>query len=101
MNAIDDKRKLLLRIVLTVPPPTTNRILAMNHWERKKLRDLTDQLISITLQNASDSVTQTRYLLNTSQIAWLTQAYLKMIRPNTSKKYRTANRNQKKKAQKF
>lgn len=37
---------LLARIVLPVPLPTWNRLLAMNHWQRKRLRDATDRLAS-------------------------------------------------------
>ena len=75
-----------LTIILPFPLPTWNRILAMHHWERKKFRDLTDQLVSRFIPKGTDARTQTAHALSTSSTVWLVLEYYKMIRPNMSPK---------------
>lgn len=74
---------------LPFPLPTWNRVLAMNHWQRKKLRDLTDGLVSYFVRTATDSLTRTDSAGNMFSIRSSLAAYSKMIRPGTSKASRT------------
>lgn len=57
-----------LVLELPIPLPTWNRILAMHHWERKKLRDLIHE---ITRRAVSGE--------RSNEI--MIQQYLKLIRP--------------------
>ena len=78
-------------VVLLFPLPTWNRVLAMNYWQRKRLRDLTDQLVSWSIHIATGSRIQTdcaenMSLMPSSQL----KAYCQMIRPSTLKASRTS-----------
>jgi len=92
--------KLLLAVKFPARLPTWNRILAINPWQRKKLRDLTDKLISISAKSATDSLTQTEPVQNTAQMALFLQEYYAMIvrkkldrsAKNKSKSVRTTKR---------
>lgn len=74
---------------LPFPLVTWNRVLAMGPWLRKRLRHSIHELVSTFIPEGRDSLTQTEYRrrqqLTESSIA----AYLKMIRPSTSKKSAT------------
>ena len=72
-------KKKLLTLVLPLPLPSSNRILVMNRFSRKKLRDLTDLLVSISLRTATDTSIAKTYGLNTSRMHWLRQEYWRMI----------------------
>lgn len=91
------KNSLVARFVLPFPPPTTNRVLAMNRWQRKKLRDLTDKLVSIFTPSESDSLIQMETLPSTSSTPLLEKEYFKTIGRSSSKKSATAKSKARKK----
>jgi len=75
-----------LRIVLPIPLPTWNRILAMGPWERKRLRDYLHLFVLLSIRYGEDWPTATVFQRKRVLTASLKQDYLKMIRPSTSKK---------------
>ena len=81
-----------MKIILPFPLPTWNRVLGMNRWERKKLRDLTDKLIFTFIQSDIDLQTPAGFALNTLSTRLLIQEYLLMIRPDTSRSRPTAKK---------
>ena len=77
---------LLLRLYLPVALPTWNRVLAMNHWQRKKLRDLTDKFVSMCIREGIDSLIAMERVSSTPKMQSLIVAYYEMIRPTSSQK---------------
>ena len=73
-------------IELPIPLPTWNRVLAMHHWERKKLRDSIHQFVFISTQYAQGLLTQTAYQQKQLLMESSKRDYLQMIRPSMSKK---------------
>jgi len=81
------KKKLV--IVLPLPLPTWNRLLAMNHWQRKKTRDLLHRAVSICTRYAieprtSGGLVKKLSLTDSLQLQRIRTAYFPMIRPGTS-----------------
>lgn len=75
-----------LTIELPVPMPTWNRILAMQHFERMKLRDLIHKFVSLSHIHGSDWPTSTDYQGKQQSTDLLKLEYLQAIRPNKSRK---------------
>lgn len=67
-----------MKIELPFPLPTWNRILAMHHWERKKLRDQIHQMVTCVV--AGRGVSQGQL-----------EEYDRMIRPKAKPKRRAAS----------
>ena len=88
-----------LIVVLPIPLPTWNRILAMNRWQRKKLRDFLHHAVSISIQYGEDWPTLMEFQEKQRSTDWFMQEYLKMIRPSTSKKSPSRKRGARKKKQ--
>lgn len=91
-----------LTIVFPLPLPTTNRLLAMNRWGRKKLRDLTDKLTSMLRVTGTEQQTRTMEVVapSSSLMVSLVAEYLQMIRPKklgTSKKLKRRSARRKRK----
>jgi len=75
-----------IQIELPYPLPTWNRILAMNHWQRKKLRDwIHASLLQLQVTDGED-MTLMAYHLKPSWMALFAPEYYQMIRPTKSKK---------------
>jgi len=89
--------RLLARIVLPFPLPTWNRLLAMHHWQRKKLRDLLDRCASSFVQSSSDYAMPMVLRPSTSWIASCLPDYLRLIRPKSLKKSRIGKKKPKRK----
>jgi len=81
-----------MKIVLPFPLPTWNRILAMHHWERKKLRDSIHQLVSMSIAFGKDSQTQMVSQQRQQLMDSCLVDYYQMIRPSTSAKSLTHKR---------
>lgn len=81
-----------LRLVLPFKLPTWNQLLAMNHWQRAKVREWIKKQVSTCIQSGDVSQTPTGYQLKLSLTPLSLAEYSEMITPNASKKYRTAKR---------
>lgn len=68
-----------LTIEIPVPLPTKNEMLGISRWKRKRLRDLIDQLVSLSIQLAEGVQTTERLRINILQIHLLRAAYFKTI----------------------
>lgn len=75
-----------LEITLPIPMPTWNRILAMQHFERMKLRHLIHAFVSHSITRGSDLQTSMAYQGRPRSMQLLTLEYLQVIRPNKSRK---------------
>lgn len=75
--------------------PTWNQLYAMHWRERKKVRDWIHDAVLRCIQNEPVSQTQTELVQRLSLTDLEKQAYLLMIQPNSSKKYRTRKKLQK------
>lgn len=75
-----------LEIVLPVPLPTWNRILAMHHWQRMKVRHLLHLFVSLSYVYGADWPTSTDFQGKQLSTALLRLEYLQLIRPNKSRK---------------
>lgn len=75
-----------MEIVLPVPMPTWNRILAMQHFERMKLRDLLHEFVSLSITHGSDWPTSTDYRGKQQSTDLLKLEYFQAIRPNKSRR---------------
>lgn len=73
-------------VELPFPLPTWNRILAMHHWERKKLRDLIHAAVSQLSVIDSTNTTLTHLQLKPSWMVLYGADYYRMIRPSTSRR---------------
>lgn len=77
-----------IRIVLPFRLPTWNQLLAMNRWQRKKVRDWIKGAVSTCIREGIVSQTQTELVARLSWTDLLKLEYLKMIQPDSSKRYR-------------
>lgn len=75
-----------MEIVLPVPLPTWNRIIEMDRWLQKKLRDLLHLFVSLSIQYGEDWPTQTVFQEKLCSTELLKLEYLQTIRPNKSRK---------------
>lgn len=80
-------------IELPFPLPTWNRLLAMNHWERKKCRDLIHRMTCISIQSGVGLPTSTEYQRKQPSMELCRLEYLAMIRPSGSKALPTPRKN--------
>jgi hypothetical protein len=79
-----------LVIELPFPMPTWNRVLAMQHFQRAKMRTLLHRLVSIYIPLERASLIPMASVINTQSTSLLIAELLKMIRPSTSSKSRSA-----------
>ena len=75
-----------MTIELPIPLPTWNRILAMNQWDRMRLRDLIHHFVSLSITHGSDWPTWTDYQGKRQSTDLLRLEYFQMIRPNKSRR---------------
>ena len=80
-----------LEIILPLPMPTWNRILAMHHWERMKLRHLLHLFVSLSITHGKDWPTSTAFQGKQQSTDLLKLEYLQTIRPSKSRKLSIAN----------
>jgi|PlaIllAssembly_1097288.scaffolds.fasta_scaffold541572_2 predicted alpha/beta hydrolase family esterase len=81
-----------IRLILPFRLPTWNQLLAMNHWERKKVRDWIKSAVSTCIAKHGPLPMQTDAVVRHSLTDLLKQEYLSMIVPNSSKKSRNRKR---------
>jgi len=86
-----------IRIELPYPLPLWNRILAMGHFERKKLRHWIHASLSQLQATGTASMTPTVYRLKPCWMALYSAEYYAMIRPSKYKKSVFAAKKRKKK----
>jgi hypothetical protein len=86
-----------MTIELPIALPTWNRLLAMHHWQRKKLRDLIHLFVCISIAYGKDWPTWMEYQGKRYLTESLLQEYLQMIRPSSSNKLPTAKKKASKK----
>lgn len=79
-----------LRLVLPFKLPTWNRLLAMNHWQRAKIRQWIHDATLTCIAAARDSQTRTGSALRPLLTPSLLEEYSRMIAPSTSAKSRLA-----------
>jgi hypothetical protein len=72
-----------MEIELPIPMPTWNRILAMQHFERMKLRHLIHHFISLAIAGWPDVSDYDGKARDTS---FLVLEYMQLIRPNKKRK---------------
>lgn len=82
------KNQRAITLVLPFKLPTWNRLLAMNHWERKKVRHWLHDFVCAALQGVNDSETLTDVVLRPSLTDLQRLEYGRMITPRASLKYR-------------
>ena len=75
-----------MEIVLPIPAPTWNRILAMHPWQRMNLRHLLHKFVSLSVTHGRDWPTSTDYQGKQQSTDLLRLEYLQLIRPNKSRK---------------
>lgn len=76
-----------VQIVLPFKLPTWNQLLAMNHWERKRVRDWIKEKVFMCIQSGNVLRTPMGLVVKRSLMDCEKQAYLSMIQPNSLKKY--------------
>ena len=74
-------------IVLPFAMPTWNRVLAMNRWQQKKLRDLLHRAVSLCIKYGEGSAMRTISTAKLQLMGFDMSGYLRMIRPKSSEKY--------------
>lgn len=84
-----DTSKDSIVIVLPLKLPTWNALLAMNPWERKKVRDFLKGIVSTAIREAGGSVIVTGVRLNIRLTELQKAAYGQMTATNASRKYRS------------
>lgn len=84
-----------IRLILPFRLPTWNQLLAMNRWERKEVRTWIKEQVYMCIHGQKDSLIQTGGVARLSLTDWSKQAYLQMIIPNSSAKYRNHKKLQK------
>lgn len=85
---------------LPFPLPTWNRLLSINRWERKKIRDWIHGAVSMCCQDVSGSQTQMVYQPKQPLTELSLQNYYMMIRGVKSKKSLTRRRSVRRKKKK-
>jgi len=85
-----------ITLILPFRLPTWNQLLAMNHWQRKKVRDWIKDVVSTCIQEQKGSLTKMGVVLR-PQLTDLEKAvYLRMITPNSLRGFRNRKKEQRK-----
>lgn len=71
-------------VILPIPLPTWNRLLAMGHWQRKKLREMIHFAVSTSITYGTNWPTQITYQGKLCSTDSFMQDYLQTIRPKKS-----------------
>lgn len=74
-----------VEIVLPVPLPTWNRLLAMHPWQRMKCRHLLHLFVLLSIRHGRDWPMWTEYQGRQHSTELLRQEYFETIRPSSSK----------------
>jgi hypothetical protein len=77
-----------LRIILPFRLPTWNQLLAMNHWQRKEVRDWIKGAVSIFIREHKNLPTKTDAVVRLRLTDSSLQAYCRMITPASLRKSR-------------
>lgn len=81
-----------VEIVLPVPLPTWNRLLAMHPWQRMKCRHLIHLFVSLSCRYGRDWPTLTEFQGKRHSTELLRAEYFETIRPSSSKASSTGRR---------
>ena len=76
-----------MRLILNFKLPTWNQLLAMNHWQRKRVRDCIKNVVCESIQKEKDLQTLTTSPVKVFLTELQKQDYYQMIVPNSSKKF--------------
>ena len=87
-------KKKVVRLILPFRLPTWNQLLAMNHWQRKKVRDWIKTAVYMCITKQKDLRTVTDARLKPVLTDLSLQEYYGMIVPNSSKKLASRKRSQ-------
>ena len=92
-------KKKVIRLILPIPLPTWNALLAMGWRQRKQVRDAVHQMVELVVSTSTACVdtlpTQTVYRLKQSLTDYAMSDYLKTITPSSSRKLASRKRGQK------
>lgn len=88
-----------IRFILPFRLPTWNQLLAMHHFQRKKVRDCIKNAVFMCTQSVPVSQTPTELVLRLRWTDLQKQEYYQMIQPNSLKKYHIRKKLQKMKKQ--
>lgn len=80
------------KIILPFPLPTWNRILGVNRWQRKKIRDMIKDAVCILSHYDTDSRTLMELVERLQLMGWSYRDYYKAIGRKTLPKFLTAKR---------
>lgn len=75
-----------LEIVIPVAMPSLNRVLAMHHFERKKLRDLLHLFVSLSITHGNAWPTSTIFMEKACSTDLLLLEYSALTRPSKSRR---------------
>lgn len=79
-------KKKRVEIVIPLPMPTWNRLLAMNRFQRMKLRHLVHAFVSLSITHGRDWPTRMVYRGRQQSTELLRLDYFQTIRPSSSRK---------------
>ena len=82
-------KKLPYTLTLPFPLPTWNRVLGVNRWKRKKIRDLVKDAVSILSQYDTDSLTPMESAEKLQLMGWSYAEYYEAIGRKTLPKLLT------------
>ena len=92
-------KKKVQRVILPIKMPTWNTLIAMNPWERKKVRDaihgMVANVVSTSITSAQDLRIQTVFRLKHSLTDFALSEYLQTITPKSLQKYLNRKKSQK------
>ncbi len=89
------KKRPNIRLILPFRLPTWNQLLAMNRWERKKVRDWIKNAVYMCIHEGDVWPTQEALVLKLSSTDWSLQEYYQTITPNSLKNLRLRKKLQK------
>lgn len=81
-----------LRLILPFKMPTWNQLLAMNHFQRAKVRKWIHAQVSTCIQSGDALQTPMGLVLRLQLMPSCLEEYSRMITPNTSRKSHTAKK---------
>jgi hypothetical protein len=81
-------KKESIRLVLPFKLPTWNKLLAMDHWQRAKVRNWIKERVLECIQSGVEWQTPTGLVRKLSLTDLCLAEYLSMMEPNSSKKLR-------------
>jgi serine protease inhibitor len=93
------RKKKVQRLILPFRLPTWNQLLAMNHWQRKKVRDLIKNAVFTSTIGHNDSLIVMDGVLKPALTDSWKLEYYKTITPTSSQKLASRKKSQRQKKQ--